>query len=136
MSIFARSTREPSGNSPARIRRKRSRFSSTDTVPVRAFAARFLERAAVLADLVGGEIVDVGLAVANQRFGAVVQLLEIVGRVVEPIVPREAQPADVILNRVDVLDVFGDRVGVVEAEIAAAGEVLARLPKLRQIDLA
>ena len=30
MSIFARSVRAPSGNSPARMRRKRSRFSSTD----------------------------------------------------------------------------------------------------------
>ena len=29
MSIFARSVRAPSGNSPARIRRNRSRFSST-----------------------------------------------------------------------------------------------------------
>jgi hypothetical protein len=29
MSIFARSTCAPSGNSPARMRRKRSRFSAT-----------------------------------------------------------------------------------------------------------
>ena len=30
MSIFARKTREPSGNSPFFMRRKRSRFSSTE----------------------------------------------------------------------------------------------------------
>ena len=53
--------RRPS-NSPPRIRRKRSRFSSTGAVAVRALAARLGQRAAVLAHLLGGQIVDVGLA--------------------------------------------------------------------------
>src|SRR5579864_3104276 len=38
--------------------------------------------------------------------------------------PAEAEPADVFLNRVDVLLLFPDRVGVVEAQVAAAAEVL------------
>ena len=48
MSIFARSTCAPSGNSPARIRANRSRFSSTGAVAVRAVRARLGQRAAVL----------------------------------------------------------------------------------------
>ena len=39
MSIFARRVRAPSGNSPAFMRRNRSRFSSTDAVAVRAVLA-------------------------------------------------------------------------------------------------
>jgi len=34
--------------------------------------------------------------------------------------PVEAEPADVLLDRVDVLNVFFDRIGVVEAQVAAA----------------
>src|SRR5580693_7441048 len=38
--------------------------------------------------------------------------------------PVEAEPADVFLNRVDVLLLFPDRVGVIEAQVAAAAELL------------
>ena len=38
--------------------------------------------------------------------------------------PVEAEPADVFLNRVDVFLLFLDRVGVVEAQVAAAAELL------------
>ena len=89
-------------------------------VAVRALAARLRQRAAVLADLVGGQVVDVRLAVADQLLGAVVELLEVVGRVVEPVVPREAEPPDVFLDRFDVLGVFRDRIRVVEAQVARA----------------
>ena len=53
-------------------------------IALRALAAGRRQRAAVLANLVGGEIVDVGLAVANQPLGAVVELLEVVGGVEQP----------------------------------------------------
>src|SRR5947208_17156212 len=38
--------------------------------------------------------------------------------------PVEAEPADVFLDRVDVLLLFLDRVGVVEAQVAASAELL------------
>src|SRR6266851_5217988 len=38
--------------------------------------------------------------------------------------PIEAEPADVFLDRVDVLLLFLDRIGVVEAQMAAAAELL------------
>jgi hypothetical protein len=78
----------------------------------------------VLPDLVGGEVVDVGLAGLDQVYGPVVELVEVVGGEVEMLAPVEAEPADVFLDRVDVLLLFLDRVGVVEAQVAAAAELL------------
>ena len=94
------------------------------TVAPGAVLARLGEGAAVLADLVGGEVVDVGLAGLDQVDGPVVELVEVVGGVVEMLAPVEAEPADVFLDRVDVLLLFLDRVGVVEAQVAAPAELL------------
>jgi hypothetical protein len=47
-------------------------------VAVRAFAPRLCEGAAVLPDLVGSQVVDVGLVTPDQLFGPQVQLLEVV----------------------------------------------------------
>ena len=66
------------------------------TVAPGAVPAGLGEGAAVLADLVGGEVVDVGLAVPDQVDGPVVELLEVVGGVVEVLAPVEAEPADVL----------------------------------------
>ena len=65
MSIFARRTRAPFGNSPARMRANRSRFSSTGRSRHGESAPGCGQRAAVLADLVGRLVVDVGLAAAR-----------------------------------------------------------------------
>ena len=93
-------------------------------VAPRAVLARLGERAAVLADLVGGEVVDVGVARLDQVDGPVVELVEVVGGVVEMLAPVEAEPADVLLDRVDVLLLLLGRVGVVEAQVAMAAELL------------
>src|SRR5581483_3472026 len=94
------------------------------TVAPGAVLARLRERAAVLPDLVGGQVVDVGLAGLDQVYGPVVELVEVVGGEVEMLAPVEAEPADVFLNRDDVLQLFPDRVGVVEAQVATAAELL------------
>jgi hypothetical protein len=93
-------------------------------VAPRALAAGLGERAAVLADLVGREVVDVGLAGLDEVDGPLVELLEVVRREVEVLAPVEAQPAHVGLDGVDVLLLLLDRVGVVEAQVAAAAELL------------
>ena len=92
-------------------------------VAPRAVAAGLGQRAAVLADLVGGQVVDVGLAGPDEVHRPVVELLEVVGRVVEVLAPVEAEPADVGLDRVDVLLLLLDRVRVVEPQVAAAAEL-------------
>ena len=92
-------------------------------VAPRAVPAGLGQRAAVLADLVGREVVDVGVAGPDQVDRPGVQLLEVVRGVVEVLAPVEAEPAHVGLDRVDVLLLLLDRVGVVEAEVAAAAEL-------------
>ena len=83
MSIFARSVREPSGNSPFFMRSNRSRFSSTERFAIRALLARLGQRAAILANLIRGEIADVSLARLDQLDGPLIELAEIVGGVEE-----------------------------------------------------
>ena len=94
------------------------------TVAPRTVLAGLGEGAAVLADLVSGEVVDVRLAGLDQVDRPFVELIEVVGGVVEMLAPVEAEPADVFLDRVDVLLLLLDRVGVVEAQVAAAAELL------------
>ena len=88
----------------------------------RRIAAGFRERAAIRAYLLGGQVADEGLAVGDQFFRALVEDVEIVGGMAQ-LVPFETQPAHVLLDRLDVLDVFLGRVGIVEAQIAAAAEL-------------
>ena len=92
-------------------------------VAIGAVLAGLGQGAAVLADLVGGEVVDVGLAGLDQLEGPLVELAEVVGGVAEPL-PVEAQPADVFLDGVDVLLLFFLGIGVVEAQVGLAAELV------------
>ncbi|MNX80473.1 hypothetical protein D3C86_1121350 [compost metagenome] len=92
--------------------------------------ARLGEVAARGGDLLGGLAVHIGGAALDQRFRKGVQLLEVVAGVVQVRlaarlggVPREAEPVHGVDDRVDILGVFLDRIGVVEAQVAAAGVV-------------
>src|SRR5438309_8654041 len=79
---------------------------------------------AQLANLISGEVVDVRPTALDQVDSPFVELMEVVGGVVEMLAPVEAEPADVFLDRVDVLLLFLDRVGVVEAQVAAPTELV------------
>ena len=124
MSILARSTRAPLGNSPARMRRNRSRFSSTGRSRNGRVLSGLGQRAAREPHLLLGLVVHIGLAGADQLFGPAIEPLEIVGRVIEVLAPVEAEPAHVRLDRVDIFLLFLGRVGVVEAQIAVAAKLL------------
>ncbi len=108
-------------------------------VPPRALPAGLGERAAVLADLVGAEVVHVGLAGPDQIDGPLVELLKVVRSEVEVLAPVEPQPADVGLDGVDVLLLFLHRVGVVEAQVVAPavlkGDAEAEADRLRMPDV-
>ncbi len=96
-----------------------------DAAPaVRRIDAGLGQRAAVLADLIGRERIHIGEPLVDEPFCELVELLVIVRGVVLAIMPVEAQPPHVFLDRIDVLDVFLHRVGVVEPEIAASAELL------------
>ena len=86
--------------------------------------ARLGHGAPVQADLLLGLVVHVGLAGADELLGVTVHLLEVVGGVVETVVPVVAQPADVLLDGEDEALLFLLGVGVVEAEVAEPAELL------------
>ena len=123
MSIFARSTRAPFSNSPARMRANRSRFSSTDRSRYGEFVpgAVSVPRVSRISSAVWSS--TNACPVLDQVDGPRVELLEVVGRVEELAAPVEAEPADVGLDRVDVRLLLLLGVGVVEPEVAAAAEL-------------
>ena len=88
--------------------------------------------AAVLAELVGRELADIGQTLLDQLDRELVGLLKIVRAVVEAVAPVEAQPVDVLLDRVDELGILLGGVGVVHAEVAQAAEMLGRAEVDRQ----
>ena len=92
-------------------------------VAVGALLARFGQRAAVGADLIGGKVVHIGFALLDQIFGPLVELLEVVGGKVEVVSPVEAEPVDALLDGVDVFQLFLGRIRVVETEMAASAEI-------------
>ena len=87
-----------------------------------AVRARLGQGATVLPYFVAGLAVDVRLSLRNQFNRVRVQLIEVVGGEMQT-GPFEAQPSDVRLDGVDVLDVFLRRVRVVEPEVAGAAVV-------------
>ena len=123
MSILARSTCSPSANSPARMRRNRYRVLFHAAVAAGALLAGTGQGAAVLADLVGAQVVHIGLALEDELLGVFVELVEIVGRVEFAVVPFTAQPLHVLADGIHVFGVFLDGVGVVEAQVAHAAEL-------------
>ena len=89
---------------------------------VRALAPGLGEGAAVLAHLFEAEVVDVRPSRLDELYGPPVELLEVIGRVVEVLVPVEAEPAHVGLDRLDVLHALLGGVGVVETEVTAPAQ--------------
>ena len=92
-------------------------------VPERAVAAGLGESAPVGADVIGRQVVDIGMAGSDQLDRPRVELLEVVGGEGQVIAPVEAEPAEVGLDSVDVLLLLLGRVGVVEAEVALPAEL-------------
>ena len=124
MSIFARSTQAPSSKSPRFIASNSLQIFFDRAVAIRAVLAGLRQRAAVLADVVGVLMIDVREPALDELDGAVVDVLEVVRRVAQPIAPVEPEPAHVALDALD--ELFGLALGVrvVEPQIARAAELL------------
>lgn len=88
--------------------------------------ARLADRATHLAYLGFGRTVDVGFALLDELDGEVVNASEVIGRVKHVFAPVEPKPPDVVLDGLDVLRVFGCRVGVVHAQVTLAAEPLRK----------
>jgi hypothetical protein len=93
-------------------------------IAIRAFPAGLGQRAAILAHLVAGQVADVRFTLADQLDRPFIHLPEVIGAVKEPVVPVAADPPDVLDDGIDVLLLFLLRVGVVEAQVELAAELL------------
>ena len=93
-------------------------------VAERRVLAGFRQRAAVDPDFLLRLVVDIGVACLDQALGPVVQALEIVRGVIEIGSPVVAEPVHVGLDGIDIFLLFLGRIGVVEAQMALAGEFL------------
>ena len=91
-------------------------------VAVRALPPGAGRHAAVFADLFRRQAVDVGITLLHQLLGQLVQPFVVVGGVVLVLAPVEAEPADVLLDRLHVLQLLALGVGVVEAQAAETAE--------------
>ena len=95
------------------------------TVAIRAVLAGLSQAAAILAHFLGRQIVHISVTGSNQLHGPLIELIEVVGCIVKP-VPLEAEPAHIFHDRVDVLGLFLLRIGVVEAQIRLAAELVGQ----------
>ena len=124
MSIFARSTQLPSSNSPRRMRVEQLQILCRGAIAVRAVLAGLGQRATVLANVVRVLVVDVRKPLLDELDGEIVNLLKVVGRVPQPIVPLEAEPPNIAFYALDELLRLALRVGVVETQKTGAAEIL------------
>ena len=99
------------------------------TVPVWAFRARLRQRAPAGADFLGALAVHIRLAVTDELLGERIQLIEVVGSVIFPIVPFAAEPVHVFTDGIHVFGIFLHRIGIVEAQVAQPA-VLLRQPEV------
>ena len=79
--------------------------------------------APVLAHLLGGEVVDVGVALLDDLGRELVEPLVVIGGVVLAVLPVVAEPGNIPLDRLDVGHVLLLGIGVVEAEVALPPEL-------------
>ena len=81
---------------------------------MRTVGARLVEISAQLADFIEARAVDECEALFDQQDREIEKLLEVIGGEVAAIAPVETEPADVFLDRIDVLDILRFGVGVVD----------------------
>ena len=91
-----------------------------------AVLPRLREGAAVGPHLVCRQGVDIGETLPDQVHRKFVEPLEIIRGEKHFPLPIESQPADVLLNGLDIFRVFGGRVGIVESQVADAARSAVR----------
>src|SRR5262245_29411494 len=94
------------------------------TAAIGTVGARLRQGAAVGPHLLLTLIIDIGLASPDQVLGPSVELLEVIGSMIEVLAPIKAEPTHVTLNCIDIFLLLLGGVGVIEAQVAAAAKFL------------
>ena len=74
----------------------------------------------VLAHLVTGQVVHVGLALQDELLGVLVALVKVIAAIEDAAVGVSAQPVQILNDAVDILLTFAGGVGVVQAQVELA----------------
>ena len=91
---------------------------------MRTFSAWLRQSTAALSDLFGTLTVHVGLALLDQFHGVAIESLIIIGGIIVSLFPVPAQPAQVLLDRLDEFDILFFRIGIVKAQVAHPAKFL------------
>ena len=90
--------------------------------------AAFSERAAMFANFVGSQTIDIGKSFFDQAFGKLIHPIEVIRGVVEIVLARarvlEAEPMDAVDNGIDIFLLFFFRVCIVKTQMAAAAVIV------------
>ncbi len=86
------------------------------TITERRVRPRLRRVAPVLTDLLGGLLIDVGVPLADQILGPLIEQLEVIARIADLALPRCAHPLDISDDRIDEDLLFFLGVGVVESQ--------------------
>jgi hypothetical protein len=135
MSIFARNTRRAVRELALAHPPEEVEVLVDRAIAERAFLARLGQGAAVLADLIRGEVVDVGEPLLHEQLRPLVELVEIVGRVVE--VFPQSNPSQRTSSLMESMYSCSSLVGFVSSKRRWVRPPNSwATPKFRQIDLA
>ncbi len=99
------------------------------SVPVRALLAGLLECASVFSDLIRSKLTYECFALLDKLDSRLVHRVEVVGSP-ELLIPLESEPVDVSLDRLDELDIFLGRIGIVISQVASSA-VLQRCTEVQ-----
>ncbi len=88
-------------------------------VPVWA-AGRDAHIPAIFAELLRGQLTDIGKALIDQFLGIFIGFIKIIRAVEEPVFPIKAEPADVFLDGVDKFGILLGRIRIIHAQVADA----------------
>ncbi len=99
-------------------------------VSIGAFLPRFGKCSTVLPDLLCREIIHIGPAFPYQLYRTVIEPLEIIRGIEEPLIPVKPQPAHILDYRSDILLFFFKWIGIIKPEVAEAA-VFIRYPEVQ-----
>ena len=95
------------------------------TIAPRRGGTRHGYRTTILANLLLSLVVDISQTLLDQHLCPLIQLLEIVRRIVLAS-PIEAEPLDILLDRVNILGILLHRVGIVETKVTLTAILLSQ----------
>jgi hypothetical protein len=76
--------------------------------------------APVFTDFPSTQVVNVGLPLLDELYGVPIELIKIVGGIIEPVAPIKPKPSDILHDGIYIFNVLLARIGVIKSQIADA----------------